>query len=726
MTLLCGLPAGCCDAGEECMSGACVAACASGVRCGADDSLCCGEGEVCLDEACQLPLGACEDSSECEAEQFCDPSLGQCLPQPDQLGCEPGPIEVALEWEWTTDQVVTTPMIADVDDDGVPDVILSITAGEGVWRTGELVLLDGTTGAEKWRIAHEPGNMKFGALGRSTVGVGDVSGDGVPDIIYAGRAAENPTLIAPIHAVDGQGQLLWTAHLANDEVVRVKVDNAAVMVANLDDDPEAEVALGAMIIDHDGLVVWNPNNNGVQVGTPLNNNTPIYFGGLSTVADLDGDDKPELVTGREAWKIDWVAGDPPTVTLSEFWANDMNPVVAHNNDGWPSVADLDGDGKPEVVLTAWPAIRVINGQTGQLWCGVDPTDAECTMNPALRTQPIPIKGGNLGGPATIADFDGDGRPEAAITGGTAFAVYDFNRPGEQVVKPNGDPMPKPGAMYARWTAKTQDNSSAATGASAFDFQGDGAAEVLQQDECFARVFDGATGALLLEIMNSSSTIHEYPLVADVDGDGASELMMVANLGEPQNVYDCTARTPDFTPRKGVFVYRAQAGNWPSTRNLWTQHTYHGTNADADGNPPFVEQDHWTVPGFNSFRQSTTVGSFHPADLTLSLAADVAQCPAEFVLVASIHNAGSLGAPAGVDVSFYEGLNDSGTLLGTVATSEAIVPGGSTQVTLAIAAPPADMPANFFAVIDPGADGGVVQECLENNNDAILTQAACAE
>ncbi|WAS96079.1 hypothetical protein [Nannocystis punicea] len=721
--LLCGLPAGCCAAGEECLSGACVPACEGGVHCGPDDSICCAAGEVCLGDACQLPLGPCQDSSECEAGQSCDPLLGQCLPLPDSLGCEPGPLDVALAWEWTTDQVATTPIIADVDDDGVPDVVVSATAGTGTWPVGEIVLLDGATGEEKWRIAHDPGNMQFGSHGRSTLAVGDVSGDGVPDIIYAGRP-EGVMQLAPIHAVDGQGQLLWTARLANDQIAKVRVDNASVTVANLDDDPEAEVALGAMILDHDGLVVWNQNNNGVQFGTPFNGNTPLYFGGLATVADLDGDDKPELVTGREAWKIDWVVADPPTVTLSLFWANDNNPVPAHNNDGWPAVADLDGDGKPEVVLTAWPTIRAINGQTGQLWCGVDPTDAACMMNPALRTAPIPIKGGSLGGPATIADFDGDGRPEAALTGGVAFAVYDFNRPGEQIVKPQVDPMPASGAMYARWTSPVQDTSSAATGASAFDFQGDGVVEVLQQDECFARVLDGATGDVVLEIMNSSSTIHEYPLVADVDGDGTSELVMVANLGDPKNVTDCTADTPDFMPRKGVFVYRAQAGAWPQARDVWTQHTYHGTNADAAGNPPLVEQANWTVPGLNNFRQSATVGPFHPADLTLSLAADVAECPAEFALVATIHNEGSVGAPAGIDVSFYAGLNDSGALLGTAATTEGIVPGGSTQVTWTVPEPPVDMPTNFFAVIGP--DGGLVPECLDSNNDALLTQASCAD
>src|SRR5688500_16923329 len=34
--VLCGTPAVCCDVGQECVDGACLAACPSSVRCGAD------------------------------------------------------------------------------------------------------------------------------------------------------------------------------------------------------------------------------------------------------------------------------------------------------------------------------------------------------------------------------------------------------------------------------------------------------------------------------------------------------------------------------------------------------------------------------------------------------------------------------------------------------------------------------------------------------------------
>jgi hypothetical protein len=67
----------------------------------------------------------------------------------------------------------------------------------------------------------------------------------------------------------------------------------------------------------------------------------------------------------------------------------------------------------------------------------------CNGNDALRTQPLAIPGGGLGGPPTVGDFDGDGRPELAIAAAAAYTVFDLNRAGEQIVKPMADPAPRP-------------------------------------------------------------------------------------------------------------------------------------------------------------------------------------------------------------------------------------------------------------------------------------------
>jgi len=85
---LCGSPATCCAGGNECIEDQCLAACASGVRCGAGLTTCCNSGEVCLENACTVPGAACADPYDCEPGNFCEPTLDQCLPQPDPLTCK--------------------------------------------------------------------------------------------------------------------------------------------------------------------------------------------------------------------------------------------------------------------------------------------------------------------------------------------------------------------------------------------------------------------------------------------------------------------------------------------------------------------------------------------------------------------------------------------------------------------------------------------------------------
>jgi hypothetical protein len=733
MTILCGDPAMCCAEGDECVDGTCLPACPSGVRCGDNQEMCCDQGDVCVGDTCTTPGGPCIDSYDCDPGEYCEAVLGNCLPQPDPLQCEVVPnfdtVDVQLEWAHTADQVIAMPAVADLDGDGIPEVVVNTTRQTGMpadYPVGELICLNGADGTLKWRIPHNPNNQQFGAHGRATIAIGDVSGDGKPDIVYAGRQISNvPDMrLSPVHAVDGDGKLLWTSRTLQNQTARIRIENGAAALANLDTDPMAEIAFGAAIFDHDGLMVVNQGNNGGMYGTPHNKNLPtdyLYPGGLATFANLDNDSKLELVTGREAWEINWVVANPPMVSLTQKW-KDMSGFAG---DGFTAVGDLDMNGTPEVVLTAWPEIKILDGATGKLWCGIDPTGVACQGNDAARTPPIDVPGGNLGGPATIADFDGDGRPEIGIATGADYRVFDLNRNGEQIVKLPNDPMPAAGAIYTRWVQVAQDKSSAATGSSVFDFQGDGVAEVAYQDECYARVYDGATGEVKLQILNSSATIHEYPLVADVDGDGNSEFVVVANYSDTAANNLCLMKDANYVQRRGVFVYGAGGDNWVPTRKLWTQHTYHVTNAESDGNVPMMEQDNWDVPGLNNFRQNVQgEGVFNAADLTASLAVDLDLCAEFLILQATIYNEGALGVPAGVEVAFYEGTDNTGTKLTTVLTSEPLLTGGSTIVTYQVMAPPAGETRNYYVEVDGGMSGGNVLECNESNNGAVVTDAEC--
>jgi hypothetical protein len=726
-TVLCGAAAVCCEMDEECVLDQCLPACPSGIRCGPAQDECCGASQVCLEDECVDPLGACGDSFDCGVGAFCEPTLDQCLPQFDPVGCEYVPefdgIELTEEWSFETNEVISVPAIADIDDDGVTEVVINRVGIDPPpadnWIPGYIAVLDGTSGAVEWEIDHNAGAQQYGTMGRSTVGISDVTGDGLPDLVYASRLFSG---LSAIQFYDGVGNYLYRSHDAAGVVYRFDVQNGAPSFANFDGDAEAEIVFGASLMDNDGLVVWDQGGGGAgaAMGAPSN-----YRGGISAIADLTGDGYPEIVSGRHAWWVNWVAGSPPTVTVSELWDHDDFAPEATAPDGYPAVADLDLDGNPEVILVASGTLRVLEGDSGELWCGRDPDEGDCFLA-SLRTQPITLPsvtgGPGLGGPPTVADFDGDGRPEVGVAGASAYTVFDFYRAGEDVVVQPGYPAPSLGDIYPRWARQTQDESSNATGSSVFDFQGDGAAEVIYGDECYLRVYDGSDGTILLEIESSSATIHEYPQVVDVDGDGNSEIVVVNNFADA----NCDA-IPGYVYKTGVHVYGDANDQWVPTRQVWTSHAYHVTNATSAGNAPATELDNWTQPGLNNYRQNVQgEGVFNAPDLTVDLTASLASCENNMLdIVATVRNQGNLGVPAGIEVRLYEGTDDTGVFVGSQYTSMSLLPGQTEQVIWQFPFVQNDPPIDFYVTVDgDDAAAGMVTECNEDNNSDVLLEAEC--
>ncbi|MFY0531868.1 hypothetical protein [Nannocystis pusilla] len=109
---LCGQPATCCPAGNECLLDNCLPTCDSGVYCGPSLD-CCAAGQVCSGAECVTPGAPCQDSYDCQPGEYCEQTLGQCLPQPDPLTCEIVPefetLNAVPEWSWTEEEVFSSP-----------------------------------------------------------------------------------------------------------------------------------------------------------------------------------------------------------------------------------------------------------------------------------------------------------------------------------------------------------------------------------------------------------------------------------------------------------------------------------------------------------------------------------------------------------------------------------------------------------------------------------------
>jgi hypothetical protein len=299
----------------------------------------------------------------------------------------------------------------------------------------------------------------------------------------------------------------------------------------------------------------------------------------------------------------------------------------------------------------------------------------------------------------VADFDADGVMDFSAAGSNFYSVFSYSS------------KPSP-VIGVKWSSPTQDLSPGTTGSSVFDFDGDGAAEVMYNDECFLRVYDGKTGKTLWEVPNSSLTGVEHPIAVDVDGDDHTDLVVTS-------ANTCSTPTP-----QGVFVYTDPQNRWARTRRVWNQHTYHITNINADLSLPGPELASWKKDqgGFNNYRVSAQ-GRPTATDLQLDLEVQLSECPDTLVLRARVRNQGALGVSAGVNVVFYSGTDATGTLLGEGKTTLAIPPGGSEVVELSVPGGSLSELYSFFARVDP-ADA--VPECVEDNNSASIGGVTCGK
>ena len=203
-------------------------------------------------------------------------------------------------------------------------------------------------------------------------------------------------------------------------------------------------------------------------------------------------------------------------------------------------------------------------------------------------------------------------------------------------------------------------------------------------------------------------------MADVDGDGESELLAGSNDANADS--DCGA-IPGYVARRGVFAYRDAEDRWAYTRRSWTQHTHHVTNATSTGLTTSPEAGNWADPRLNDFRQNVDL-PHGLADLDVELGVDFGGCPGDLQVVATVRNRGDFAAPSGVTVTLYRGTDDSGELVSTESTAAALPPGGEVTLSWSEAS---DMSSDYFVVVD--SDDAVL-ECDETNGTASAVDVAC--
>lgn len=660
----------------------------------------CERGERCFMETCVPKLGACESNEDCVSDSYCADD-GTCVPygvpterqrndECTQPAIELQAITPALQCAWTgpadgdpypeSDQVTSTPMVVDFDFDDDPSTLWpSIVFVSNDYINGDpsdgvnevLRVIDGST----CQLQH---NVITGVPLSVTPALGDLNGDGRAEIVTpVGQQLKALTYDPGLGAFIE----LWSV----DDRPR---SNMGASLHDLNDDGRPEVIFGGNIYTADGRLLTT--HAGIRDRMPV-------------VADVDEDGEPELVTPQGVFRFDparnvvqaerYFAG---TVTTADFF------FVGVADLGQFPLAAFDGEDRAEIVVVG---------------------DGEVRVETLEGTRVFTASLASDGGPPTIADFDGDGRAEIGTISSVEYAVFDLD------CVEGGDPARCGGRSRTDgrlWSLPVRDHSGV-TGSTVFDFDADGAAEVVYADECFIRILDGRNGAVVFSFPRSSNTGTEMPIVVDVDGDFHSEI--VVSGGEWWGAGVCPSvdpQRPDVASMltNGVYVLRDEHDRWAASRPVWNQHAYSVTHVGDRGELPRTSEVaiNWRTPGLNNFRQNTQ-GDFEAlgvADLTSSVrGVTPLECRGGMATVhAQVCNRGRLPLGGGLDVALREGAVDGPEFCRTTIQSPIRV---GTCVTISCTTDEPEERVDLYVVPDPD---DVIGECHESNSWGRLEDVVC--
>ena len=339
-----------------CFESACAAECPDTSRlCGEQNEICCDAGEACIGQGCVTLGEPCTGPDDCELDELCEQSLRRCIPRDSVDECvfvpPVGEFEPTIACRWTPPSAPDGASAEEIEIAGMSDVVMT----------------------------------------PSVANLSDDNGDGITD------TRDTPDIVFVSF---------------NREVDKCCTRRGVLRVVS-----------GAC--NPDGTMDTLATLKGLTSDDWIGNSTGVALGNLHPDS-MEGERAPEIVaTFKEGGTIAWRRTADDGTAWEVLWQNDDLPTNQHTRGGaQPSIADLNGDGRPEVVI----GNVVLDGPTGfgpddvGLPAGAIAWDGR-DLEASLEDANLGIGNNAFLGPAsTVADIDRDGFQEV-IAGNTVYA-YD--------------------------------------------------------------------------------------------------------------------------------------------------------------------------------------------------------------------------------------------------------------------------------------------------------------
>lgn len=362
-----------------------------------------------------------------------------------------------LLWSYNAGTAVfSSPACGDLNGDGRMAVVVGLgDKGNPGVGDGGVIALEGATGALRWRFSTMQDLVK---VVYSSPALGDLDGDGKLEVVFGSWDRR-------IYALDSAGKMLWQYH-ALDSVW------SSPAIADLDNDGHPEVIIGAditanvqigtpdggylYVFNRDGTIRWRAYQDQTIFSSPA-------------IGDINGDGHLDIVVGTGNYlpgKGFKVYAYDRNGNLLPGWPVSTGGYVFSS----PALADLNGDGKPDVAVIAEDGkLYAWNGLGQRLWTPVSPVNLFGGAPSPFTSSPIAADVGSC----AFTGATNRARGSPSLLFGVTSEVGVVNSDGVQITD-NPTNNGAPPCNYTIWAEISVLQNSVAVG----DIDNDGVLELV--------------------------------------------------------------------------------------------------------------------------------------------------------------------------------------------------------------------------------------------------------
>ncbi|MBR4535094.1 MAG: gliding motility-associated C-terminal domain-containing protein [Bacteroidales bacterium] len=498
-----------------------------------------------------------------------------------------------IQTAWQSENIVSvlnTPLVGDLDGDGIPEIVCFARDGDN--STGDprcnnhLLVFDGRSKAIKASII-----LPSYVSGFDAAAYGLVRLPNGPGLIVV--ACFDYKLRAYDISAANPSVPYWVSDIDFGESGHDWAVNVSFADFNHDGLPEVYVRNKIYNAETGTLLVTanTTTHYGASYAHWTNTGAHPYKLSSPIAADVCGDVKLDLILGNEVYdvNINNLAG---TLGNSITLAQRVTPPGDAPEDGHPQVADFNHDGYLDVFVSVRNTYESVGYVYGYVWDIHNQTvSAPFVIRTGWSGKSIPL----------IADIDNDNLMEVLIQSEVSWDPDKF-----QAYKYHPDTR----TFTLEWGFPTDENSYS-NSITAFDFNQDGLLELMISDQNTMRIVNGSgishithADTIPMYVLNSfpfsQNTIMQYPVIADVDADGSAEIVSVGS--DRLNILKSSTSVP-----------------WAPARKVWNQYMYNVTNVNEDLTIPqylfnnataFTDPEGVVRRPFNNFlQQGTTIDQY---------------------------------------------------------------------------------------------------------------------